>query len=146
MAFGLDKALRRQLGADVVDMDTEAGYARYGVNTPRELDVSQMDEAAFGAGYSVTSIELRVTGTVAVGHRKMHDKDIPQLRVRGSDQLLSLDESALDLPRDQELTLDLSFTFALPDAGHPVWTVNASERATPRQRARAGDVSNSSSG
>jgi hypothetical protein len=144
MAFGLDKALRRQLGADVVDLDTQAGYARYGVNTPRELDVSEMDEAAFGAGYSVISIDLRVTGTVAIGHCKMHDKDIPQLRVRESDQLLSLDESALDLPRGQELTLDLSFT--PPGEEHPVWTVNASERAADRQRARGGDVSNSVSG
>jgi hypothetical protein len=48
-----------------VDLDTDAGYARYTLAQPRHIDFNVNEEAAHGAGYTLKEVTLELEGVTS---------------------------------------------------------------------------------
>ena len=84
MAFGLVQALRRQLDAHDVDIDTFAGYVRFNVYPPSELRVDLVRKLVDDAGFTARKVEVTLHGAV--------EEDGYLIRLRGTDQEIVLEE------------------------------------------------------
>ena len=60
----MEKALRRQAGADVIRLDTVEAFAHYALREPQQIDFFAIEQAAKDAIYTITSLTLTVEGTV----------------------------------------------------------------------------------
>ena len=58
-------ALRRQLGANTIELDAEDGFARYWLREPRRLEFSEMLDAAADASYTITRIQMEIEGVTS---------------------------------------------------------------------------------
>jgi hypothetical protein len=87
----LEKALRRQLDADTVELDTRASFARYSYAEPREIDYGEIGDAAESASYTVAVVDLRIRGEVETERCERCDADVSVLVAEGTGQRLELD-------------------------------------------------------
>jgi len=96
--------LRRQVGADTVELDTIEGYARYSFTVPRTIDFEVLQEALTGAAYTLASAQLSLPGVAERGHCEVCDADRLQLRLDGTDQ--RFDIVAGELPTGRRLRVN----------------------------------------
>lgn len=83
--------MRRQLGADEVDIDTEAETASYMLWNPTRIDFGAILKASKDAGYTLTGITLDIAGEVTMADC-MHCADtVPMLTIRETGQSFELD-------------------------------------------------------
>ena len=79
--------MRRQLGADHVELDTWEGWARYQLAEPRMLDVARIVNAVERADYTLLGLELRLSGRVVRGPPEDREAgEVLWLEVEGTGQ------------------------------------------------------------
>ena len=86
----MEKALRRQLGADAVDLDTRAGRAHYTLAEPVRIDFAAIEKAAVGAGYTLKELTLELEGDVVRAPCESCAQDATMLRVSETTQQIEL--------------------------------------------------------
>lgn len=82
--------MRRQLGADHVDIDTLISFCGFRLDSPRTIQFSAIGQAAKDALYQLNSVQLIVSGSVRSAACATCGSDRPQLALEGSGQLLEL--------------------------------------------------------
>lgn len=102
----MEKALRRQVGADTVELDTIEGYARYSYTLPRAIDFELLQEALNGAAYTLASAQLSVRGVAERGHCQVCEADRLQLRLDGTDQRFDIIAGKLPTGRRLRVTAE----------------------------------------
>ena len=60
--MGLDKALRRRAGADLIDLDTVTGRARFAYSASKNIDFSAIEKAVEGANYTLVQVLATLSG------------------------------------------------------------------------------------
>ena len=83
--------MRRQLGANAVDIDTEAETASYMLWTPRHIDFDEILEASKDAGYTLTGIKLDLEGEVIMADCLHCADTVSMLTVGETGQSFELD-------------------------------------------------------
>gem|GEM_PF-1493240 len=85
------KALRRQVGADTIELDTEKSFARYTLARPRRIDFAKMEEAAEDASYTLKSIVLEIEGVTSETQCQKCGRSVPTLRIPATGQTFELE-------------------------------------------------------
>jgi hypothetical protein len=98
----LEKVLRRQVGADSVEIDTRASTAAYAHSKPVVIDFDVIEGAAYDAGYTLVSLTLQLDGELSVGHCEACGGDVDVLTVAETGQRL---EAAGDAPHGVPLRI-----------------------------------------
>jgi len=80
------KALKRQVGAHAVALDTIDGIASYSLLEPRKIDFKELDKACKSASYQLVEIKLEAWGDVV----SVAGKDGRYLKIRGTGQLFGI--------------------------------------------------------
>lgn len=83
--------MRRQLGANEVEIDTEAEYARYTLWKPTRIDFGAILEAAKDAGYTLTGIQLDIAGVVTMSDCTQCESTVPLLEIATTGQSFELE-------------------------------------------------------
>ena len=86
----MEKALRRQAGADVIRLDTQEAYAHYALREPQPIDFDAIKRAAYDAVYEITSIALTLNGEVVAGDCAQCGETVPMFELSGSGQRLEM--------------------------------------------------------
>ncbi len=86
--------MRRQAGADAVDIDTRQSTCFVGYEKPRELDFDRIDSAAKDAHYEMIGIDLKARGTVVTGRCDTCDADVSFLKLTQGRDSIELAEPA----------------------------------------------------
>ena len=111
--------MRRQLGVDVVDLDTVAGYVKFGWVKPLVIDSAKIDKIVHGAGYKTLTAQLKTSGTIF--KKQVDGADAYFLKIRGTDQEFEL---LGDQPVGPVEDIHLNFT-AWPNKGVPMLVVKS---------------------
>ena len=74
MAFGLAKAIERQLGAHDLDLNTFEGETSFTWYPPTTIDLDAIDDALESASYELRSATVVASGEVVVEGGKTHLK------------------------------------------------------------------------
>ncbi len=82
--------MRRQLGADAVDLDTREGIARYALVQPRTIDTADVERALYGAGYTLVEMRIEISGTVVRRPCERCGREVAFLQADGTGQLFEL--------------------------------------------------------
>ena len=82
--------MRRQLGADAVDLDTREGIARYALVQPRTIDTTDVERALYGAGYTLVEMRIEISGTVVRRPCEHCGSEVAFLQADGTGQLFEL--------------------------------------------------------
>ena len=82
--------MRRQVGADTMDLDNIGGVVHYSLYTPRTLDLEDIQEAVYGAGYTLTGIEFLVDGRTVSRPCDTCDREVVFLELDETGQLIEL--------------------------------------------------------
>ena len=90
----MEKALRRQLGADAVDLDTQAGYARYTLARPVPIDFVAIEKAASDAGYTLKELTLTLEGEVINAPCERCAGEVAMLKISETGQLIEIEGNA----------------------------------------------------
>jgi len=96
----LDKALRRQLGATNVDLDTDTGWAQFTLEDPVRIDLDAFEDAAYAASYTIRKIRLDISGRTAVARCARCEGDATRIELTGTGQVFEL---AGDVPANTPL-------------------------------------------
>ena len=88
--------MRRQLGADAVDLDTREGIARYALVQPRTIDTADVERALYGAGYTLVEMRIEISGTIVRRPCERCGSEVAFLQADGTNQLFEL--TGPDLP------------------------------------------------
>lgn len=83
--------MRRQVGADDVDLDTEEGYARYTLRRPQTIDFAALEEAAHSAGYTTIGVELLIAGRSFTQRCDTCEEEVILLEIPETGQRFELD-------------------------------------------------------
>ena len=75
-------------------IDTLEGYAGYALATPKPIDLPAVERAAFSAGYTLTGVELQITGRTLSGPCEECDGEVLLLEVDGTHQRFELEGDA----------------------------------------------------
>jgi hypothetical protein len=86
----LDKALRRQLGATNIDLDTLTGWAQFTLDEPERITFDALEETAWAASYTIKEVRLDITGRVVAGRCATCEADVMHVKVDGTGQLLEV--------------------------------------------------------
>ena len=73
-----------------MDLDTQAGYARYTLAQPERIDFAAIEEAAHDAGYTLTGLTLELEGEVFRARCEDCADEVSMLRVSETAQQLEL--------------------------------------------------------
>ena len=95
--------------------------ARYGVARPRTLDLTAIDNAVVGAGYTLKGVDIELAGVVQQMRCETCANDVVQLLADGTEQILELEFDQPDPPVGVHMRLTASTPF--PAGEHPRWTV-----------------------
>ena len=82
--------MRRQLGADAVDLDTREGIARYALVQPRTIDTADVERALYGAGYTLVEMRIEISGTIVRRPCERCGSEVAFLQADGTNQLFEL--------------------------------------------------------
>jgi hypothetical protein len=88
-----------------VDLDTEAGYARYTLARPAQIDFAAIEDAAEGAGYTLKEMALELVGVTAQSDCKECGRPVPVLKIPETGQTLELEG---DVPLGERLRIEAS--------------------------------------
>ena len=102
-----------------MDLDTEAGLARYGVAQPRTLELPAIGQAVAGAGYTLKSVDIELTGVVQEARCETCDADVVQLLADGTQQIFELEFEQQPAPVGDRVRL--TATTQVPADSHPRW-------------------------
>ena len=72
-------------------MDTEKGYARFTMLTPKKIDFTAIQTATHGAGYTITNLAIETSGIVTKASGTTSEKEALFLKVDKTGQLLEID-------------------------------------------------------
>lgn len=100
-------ALRRQLGANTIELDAQEGFARYWLLEPRTLSFDDMLEAAADASYTITRIELELEGTTSRAECEECQAEVTLLTIPATGQRLEL-SGAIEAGQTLSGTFDVS--------------------------------------
>lgn len=78
--------MRRQLGADAVDIDTRASSCHLAFEGPVQLDFLAVESAAADAAYALIDIELSAAGEVVRGDCATCAREVSYLELPGTGQ------------------------------------------------------------
>lgn len=116
----MEKALRRQAGADVIRLDTVEAFAHYALREPQQIDFFAIEQAAKDAIYTITSLTLTVEGTVVEAACEDCGEDRPHFELASTGQLFEL---AGDVEMGRSGLLRAGVTDW--DTNHPVLQIQA---------------------
>ena len=114
--------MRRQLGANEVEIDTEEEYARYVLWNPTRIDFDAILKASKDAGYTLTAIKLDIEGEVIMADCLECASTVPMLRIAQTGQSFELGEE-LEVGATIRITADVRGW----EGEHPVLDVLDSE-------------------
>ena len=83
--------MRRQLGANEVDIDTEEETASYTLSIPMRIDFDAILKASKDAGYTLTGIQLDLEGEVTMADCMQCADTVPMLTIAQTGQSFELD-------------------------------------------------------
>ena len=86
----MDKALRRQLGAEQIDLDTDTGWAQFTLPEPVLIDYDALEEAADDASYTIVQLLLDISGRAQVARCEPCERDVTRLRIPETGQTFEL--------------------------------------------------------
>ena len=92
----MEKVLRRQVGADIVDIDTEEGTAGYKLLHPMRIDFRAIENAAHDAGYTLTEVVLEIVGQSFTTYCDECSADVHVLKIPQTDQNFELEGDVPD--------------------------------------------------
>lgn len=92
----MEKVLRRQVGADIVDIDTEEGTAGYKLLHPMRIDFRAIEKAALDAGYTLTEVVLEIVGQSFTSYCDECSADVPMLKIPQTAQTIELEGDVPD--------------------------------------------------
>ncbi len=92
--------MRRQCGADAVDIDTIEGYCHFAYLEPTELDFAQMESASLDAGYVLAELKVDVSGEVVRADCATCQGPVFWLELPGTNQRLHLEGEHFAGPLD----------------------------------------------
>lgn len=84
--------MRRQFGADAVDIDTRASTCRLAFAEPEMLDFTLAESAAIDAGYQLIGLTVEAKGTVVAGPCAKCGTEVHYLKLPGTGQTFELAE------------------------------------------------------
>ncbi len=116
----MEKALRRQAGADVIRLDTQEAFAHYALREPQQIDFADIEQAAEDAIYTITSLTLTLNGTVVEAACEDCGEDRPHFEITATGQLLEL-AGDVELGRSGLLRAEVTSW----DTDHPLLQVQA---------------------
>lgn len=101
----MEKALRRRVGADIVDIDTREGTAGYRLYHERRIDFEEIMQAADDAGYTLTGLTLEITGRISKSDCPSCQQSVSMLSLPGTGQRFELasSDSVKNLPVDGQV-------------------------------------------
>ena len=82
--------MRRQAGADALDLDTVKGYVRFVIRKPRTVDFAAVERASYGAGYTLKGVEMEAVGKVVRAPCPSCRQDVLYLELDTTGQRLEL--------------------------------------------------------
>ena len=103
--------MRRQFGADAVDIDTRASTCRLAFAEPELLDFAMAESAAIDAGYQMTGLTIETKGTVVAGPCAKCGTEVHYLELPGTGQRFELTEAQPLGPIELKATLEGWETF-----------------------------------
>ncbi len=83
--------MRRQLGANQVEIDTEEEYARYTLWNPTRIEFDAILKASKDAGYTLTGIKLDIAGKVIMSDCTQCASSVHMLEIEQTGQSLELE-------------------------------------------------------
>ena len=86
--------MRRQVGADYVDIDTIVGYCRYSYERPVLIEYEDIEEAVADASYTLTKITLLLRGDVVRQACEICAEEVSVLVIPETGQRFELVEDA----------------------------------------------------
>ena len=122
------KALERQFGADVVQLDTVDSWARCYLKDAKNIQFENLDPAARAAGYTLTKVDIEARGKVIeapCATCKVPDKRF--LVLAGTDQRVELAGNATASPAARVTGQLVGWS-----SDHPVIVVESQESLTDR--------------
>ena len=84
--------MRRQFGADAVDIDTRESTCHVAFEEPEVLNFRKVSSAAEDANYALIGVTLDAKGTVVAGDCTTCATEVYYLKMPGTGQLLELAE------------------------------------------------------
>ena len=111
--------MRRQVGADAIDFDMEEGFAHYAVLRPSRIDFAVLEQALYGAGYTLADACFEFTGTAERARCDACDRETLQVVIDGTGQRFDLDGA--DVPVGRRLRVRVRAVGW--DGGHPRMTL-----------------------
>ena len=97
--------MRRQAGADTVDLDTIEGYAHYALHHPARIDFAAIEDVAHDTGYTLRELILEIEGVTSMGDCAECGGPVPMLKVAETGQVFELEG---DVPQGETLWIRAS--------------------------------------
>lgn len=110
----METALRHQLGADAVDIDTRASLCAFAFADPTRIDFDAIESAAADANYTLTDIHMTADGKVTSGFCKECGEDKSFFVLPSTEQRFELASQQAEGP------FALQATVQNWNTGHPV--------------------------
>lgn len=82
--------MRRQCGADAIDIDTDEGYCHFAYLKPTHFSFAKMESASLDAGYTLVNLLIDVKGEVVRGDCDTCGESVHWLEMAGTKQRLHL--------------------------------------------------------